>query len=100
MGFRWCFTQGFGMCADIPVCNNVIEKGKPEREKLNGNFFAFKSNRGSCARQSSNFHRIPTQEFFKLLESMSCLEISNDSKKKMKKKKKNIWVLISYAYDM
>ena len=74
------------MCADIPVCNNVIEKGKSEREKLNGNFLAFKSNRGSCARQSSNFHRIPTQEFFKLLESMSCcLEISNDSKKKLKK---------------
>lgn len=80
------------MCADIPVCNNVIEKGKPEREKLNGNFLAFKSNRGSCARQSSNFHRIPTQEFFKLLETMSCcLEISNDSKNKMKNKKRKIF---------
>lgn len=21
---RWCYTQGFGLCADIPICNNFV----------------------------------------------------------------------------
>ena len=36
MGFRWCFTQEFGMCADIPFCNNVIEKEKQKEKNQMG----------------------------------------------------------------
>lgn len=74
------------MCADIPICNNVIEKEKQKEKNQMGISQHLNPTAGHVPGSRTIFAEFPLKNSFKLLESMSCyLEISNDSKKNEEK---------------